>query len=237
MKKKVLSVALVLALAAIMVSATLAYFTAEDKATNTFTIGSVGIEIYENNLPTGNDAIPFGKLVPVVKDIPSDDQNYIPKSVTVLSNGDSDAYIRTHLAIPTALVEYLILEVNTTDWTWRFETTFTDAAGVEYTVQTYDYNAEVAPAAFTKELLKGVYLDSQVDLKEDANGNLVFIKRTQGVETHNSGFVAHTKNSNGTYSSVTVNLMVASQAIQAQGFDNVTTALDTGFGVNTNPWS
>ena len=40
MKKKVLTVALVVALIAIMVSGTLAYFTDNDEVTNTFTIGS-----------------------------------------------------------------------------------------------------------------------------------------------------------------------------------------------------
>ena len=48
MKKKILTVSLVVALIAIMVSGTLAYFTAEDEVTNTFTIGSVIIEVVED---------------------------------------------------------------------------------------------------------------------------------------------------------------------------------------------
>ena len=60
MKKKVLAIALAVAVVAIMVGGTLAYFTAEDAVTNTFTIGSVLIELYENGTPTDEvDAIYF----------------------------------------------------------------------------------------------------------------------------------------------------------------------------------
>ena len=47
MKKKILSVALVVAVLAIVVGGTLAYFTDDDKVTNTFTFGSVLIDIIE----------------------------------------------------------------------------------------------------------------------------------------------------------------------------------------------
>ena len=57
MKKKVLSVALVVAMIAIMVSGTLAYFTARDDVTNTFTVGSVEIEIYENGEAVGRHVV------------------------------------------------------------------------------------------------------------------------------------------------------------------------------------
>ena len=93
------------------------------------------------------------------------------------------------------------------------------------------------PNGFTSELLQGVYLKSDVDLSENADGNLVFVKKTNGEITHNSGFVAHTKNADGTYTSASVNILVASEAIQEQGFENgATNALNSGFGTNTNPW-
>lgn len=49
MKKKVLSIFLVVALVAIAAVGTLAYFTDEDDATNTFTVGNVDIELTEPN--------------------------------------------------------------------------------------------------------------------------------------------------------------------------------------------
>ena len=236
MKKKVLTVALVVALIAIMVSGTLAYFTDNDEVTNTFTIGSVKIEIYENDNATTSDTISFGKLTPVVKETPSEDVSYIDKVVDVKNIGANDAYIRTHIAIPTDLINYLQLDVTTTGWNYIGSTT-ASVGGVNYTVFTYDHTAAVAPNGFTSELLQGVYLKSDVDLAENADGNLVFVKKTNGQITHNSDYVAHTKNTDGTYTSASVNILVASEAIQAQGFENgATNALNSGFEADTNPW-
>lgn len=234
MKKKVLAISLAMALIAIMVSGTLAYFTDNDEVTNTFTIGSVLIEIFENNEETTSDTIKFDKpLTPVVKTTPSEDESYIHKAVKVKNTGLNAAYIRTHLAIPTKLFGYLVLDLNTADgWTQVGTATVTG----DYTVYTYDFANKVEPNTFTPDLLKGVYLASDVDLEEDANGSLWFVKKTSDEITHRSGFMAHQKTATG-YTSTTVSVLVTSQAIQAQGFERgATNALDTGFGANTNPW-
>ncbi len=236
MKKKVLAIALAVVLIAIMVSGTLAYFTAEDEVENTFTIGSVKIEIYENDKATTSDTISFGKLTPVVKETPSEDESYIEKVVDVKNIGANDAYIRTHIALPTALIDYLQLDVTTDGWSYIGSTTAT-VGTTDYTVFTYDHTAAVSPNGFTSELLQGVYLKSDVDLAENADGNLVFVKKTEGEITHNSGFVAHTKNADGSYTSAKVNILVASQAIQTKGFTaGATNALNSGFGTD-NPWA
>jgi predicted ribosomally synthesized peptide with SipW-like signal peptide len=224
---------LAVALLAIVVSGTLAYFTDTDEVTNTFTVGSVLIEIYENEKATDSDTIEFvERLTPVVNADPSQDESYITKAVKVQNTGLNAAYIRTCLAIPTNLVGYLELDVST-DWVKVAEATGTKD-GIAYTVYIYDYSAEVAPNAFTPDLLKGVYLASDVDLEADSNGSLWFVKKTNGEITDRSGFLAHTKTANG-YTSNTVNVLVASQAIQAQGFADATTALNTGFP--QNPWA
>lgn len=237
MKKKILVIALAIAVIAMMVGGSLAYFTAEDEVNNTFTIGSVKIEIYENDEPTPDAENPLGTLVPVVDMTnPSGDESYIDKVVDVKNTGANAAYIRTHIAVPTALVPYLYLDLDVTGWAPLGETTTADPAG--YTVYSFDYLSEVAPNDFTTELLKGVYLGSNVDLEADANGDLVFILRDlqTGEKIHDSGFVAHTNNGNGTYTSTTVNILVASQAIQTAGFSDAQSALASGFGVGTNPW-
>lgn len=234
MKKKILSIALVVALIAIMVGGTLAYFSDADEVTNTFTVGSVKIEIFENNEATTSDTIAFTKpLTPVVNSDPSQDESYIHKAVKVQNTGLNAAYIRTHLAIPTKLVGYLVLDLNTADgWSQVGTATVTG----DYTVYTYDYASAVESGNFTPDLLKGVYLASDVDLEEDVNGNLWFVKKTAGEITHRSDFMAHEKTASG-YVSTTVNVLVASQAIQAQGFnEGATSALNTGFGTGTNPW-
>ena len=242
MKKKVLTVALVVALIAIMVSGTLAYFTDSDEVANTFTIGSVKIEIYENDEATTSDTISFGKLSPIVNTTaPSDDANYKNKVVDVKNTGANDAYIRTHIAVPTALIDYLQLDVTTDGWAYNGTLAGSSTAtvnGVAYTVYTYDHVAAVAPNGFTSGLLQGVYLKSNVDMEEDASGNLVFILRDgNGNKIASSGFVAHTKNNDGSYASATINILIAAQAIQTEGFTSgATAALNSGFGTNTNPW-
>lgn len=244
MKKKLLAIALAVALIAIMVSGTLAYFTAEDEVTNTFTIGSVDIEIYENGQETASTVVSFTEaLVPIVDtETPSEDPGYAAKAVKVKSTGENAAFIRTHLAIPTALVDYLVLDVDTeSGWTKVATTTATveeNGTNVSYTVYTYDYNTAVAPDGYTAELLKGVYLDPAVDIKDNPatdSGDLEFCKPNSTGGYTFSGFVAHSKTSDG-YTSSTVSIRVYSQAIQSQGFSNATTALNSGFGANTNPW-
>lgn len=239
MKKKVLSVALVVALVAVMVSGTLAYFTAEDEVTNTFTVGSVMIEIFENDNPTPEDTMTFGNLVPVVNMTdPAADANYIAKAVEVKNTGTNDAYIRTHIAIPTQLVGYLYLDLNTTGWTRQTDSTAT-VDGVEYTVFTYDYDTSVTSGEFTDALLKGVYLTGEADLKDNpdtASKDLEFCKPDGKGGYIFSGFAAHSKTDAG-YTSNKVDVLVASEAIQADGFANgATAALNAGFGAVTNPW-
>ncbi len=241
MKKKALSVALVFTLIAIMVGSSLAYFTDADQVSNTFTIGSVLIDIWENNAPTDDEVVEFkDPLLPVV-DLQNvaQDPGYAAKVVKVENTGSNDAYVRVHIAIPTQLVGYLYLDLNETGWIRQPDTTATKD-GVDYTVFTYDHEAAVSPDAFTGELLKGAYLGSNVDIKDNpdtAAGDLEFCTpNTDGTYTF-SGYVAHNKVTEG-YTSNTVNILVAAQAIQTQSFETVgaTSALNSGFGAGTNPW-
>ena len=167
---------------------------------------------------------------------PATDPSYVDKVVDVKNTGLNDAYIRTHIALPTALVNYVVLDYGTlTGWVEQASSTAT-VGGVDYTVYTFDHTDAVTANNFTAELLKGVYLASNVDLEEDANGDLQFILRdANGNKIAESGFVAHTNMGNGNYTSANVNVLVASQAIQADGFADATTALNSGFA--SNPWA
>ena len=246
MKKKILTLALVIALLAIVVGGSLAYFTAEDEVTNTFTIGSVSIEVYENNLPTADDVNPIDEpLVPVVNmTAPSTDDGYIEKAVKVLNDGLNDAYVRTHIAIPQALVGYLSLDLNLSDEGWKLvnitENVTNPEDDIVYTVYTYDYQVAVKPNTYTPDVLKGVYLNAIVDIKDNPatdSADLEFCVPGENGSYNFSGFVAHNKVDGG-YSTNIVNILVASQAIQAQGFTNgATNALNSGFGADTNPWA
>ena len=98
MKKKILSIALVVAMVAVIAAGSLAYFTDTEKADNTFTVGKVDITLNEKNA----DGTPFTqdqKLYPGTKT-----QNNIPKIVTVTNNqGSEDAYMWAEIWIPSAL--------------------------------------------------------------------------------------------------------------------------------------
>ena len=68
MKKRIVTIALVVALVAIAAVGTLAYFTDTDEATNTFAVGNVKIELIEQQRGE-NGLVPFEqnkKLYPIV---------------------------------------------------------------------------------------------------------------------------------------------------------------------------
>ena len=107
MKKKILSIALVVCIAITAIAgATLAYLTDTDQDTNTFTVGNVQIEQYEKDR-NGND-YEDQKLYPIVNDSKDDNgyhmgANYVDKIITVENTGTEAAFIRTHIAFPSAL--------------------------------------------------------------------------------------------------------------------------------------
>ena len=57
MKKKIVTLCLAAALAVTAIGGTLAYFTAEDEATNTFTVGDIDITLTETNVDEDGQAI------------------------------------------------------------------------------------------------------------------------------------------------------------------------------------
>lgn len=102
MKKKILAIALVVAMLAVaIVSASLAYFTDEDYATNTFTVGEVDIDLQEDfgddDNAADNESITekhnFYPNVPVNKDV----------WVVNTSETGNSAYVRVHVAFPVEL--------------------------------------------------------------------------------------------------------------------------------------
>lgn len=231
-KKKVLVICLVIALLAIaVVGGSLAWFSDEDQITNAFTVGSIKIEQNEkqHDEETGEleDFEQDQTLLPVANTAnPAADNNFIEKIVTVSNTGKNAAYIRTHIAVPTALVDILHLDLFTAS-KWAED----DVIGtgtvvvdeVEYTVFSYYYTEALEAGADTDVLLEGVWLDSAVDIKENPE------------EENQLQFC--TANEDGTYTfydyDVTgkVNVLVLTQACQADGFEGYTIqeALDMVF--------
>lgn len=88
MRKKILTLCLVTCLAAMAIAGgTLAYFTAEDTADNVFTMKGIKVEINE-------EFEQESELIPGLD---------INKDIWVTNTGDSDAYVRVHIAIPAVL--------------------------------------------------------------------------------------------------------------------------------------
>ena len=213
MKKKVLSIALVMALFAIMVGGTLAYFTAEDEVTNTFTIGSVKIEVVED----------FDKpeaMIPVVTPDESD-PNYINKDARVQNTGDNDAYVQMYVAIPKALDDVkAFVVVPAQEGSWEDVPVSVGTAvidGIIHNVYRYRYDSILAPGEETPNAITAAYFAPQLDYDHDTGK---FVMNGVTIADYTPGEV--------------INIYGAAQAIQAAGFDGYEKALNN---FTTHPWA
>lgn len=214
MKKKILSLALVVALIAIVVGGSLAYFTDNDQVTNTFTIGSVKIDIEENFESPKT-------MVPVVK-ADETDPNYITKEACVKNTGDNNAYVQMFVAIPKALDDvgaFIVVDSNNGDWSDRVllddDVTI---EGVLCNVYMYRYLGELDAGAATSEVIKAAYLAPQLDY-----------------DNENNRFVMDGVTIDGYIPGEEIDIYVAAQAIQSDGFADYDVALNSGF--TTHPWT
>ena len=229
MKKKILTLCLVVALAATaVIGGTLAYFSDTDAQKNTFTTGNVAIDLWEDF--GDNDANGIEHLVPAVGSAQDGTlKNGIEKEVYVTNDGSEDAYVRVHIAIPTVLDDgnpnfdagKNVLHFNynakyavdgkwnwsdsadgTTGSDWNFYTTTID--GKSYNVYVVTYETALEKNASTEDAMAQVYLDSKV-----TNEDITRIKAQLGDNWY---------------------IYVAAEGAQAEGFENAYDALNTAFG-------
>ena len=252
MKKKLVVFSLVLALVAIAVGGTLAYFMDDDEVTNTFTIGSVEIEQIEqqrkvdaNGNPT-EELEPFvndKQLIPVISDAAAkSDVNFQDKIVSVRNIGKNDAYVQVFVAVPEVLAEAKVLFVQAGDQDgWEAPAivdTVAESAIIEgststamYRIYKYVYSTALLAKAegqteypVTTPAIDGVYISQKadMDITYKADGT---IEKAEFVMngTAVTGFDATQK----------INVYVATQAIQARGFADAKAAL-ANFGAH--PW-
>ena len=103
MKKKIIALCLIVALAATaVIGGTLAYFTDTDSAKNTFTVGGVSIQLIEQQT-SENGLVDFVQEKPLVPG-KSNDGNAQSKIVTVKNTGENDAWVWVDMLIPSALL-------------------------------------------------------------------------------------------------------------------------------------
>ena len=172
-------------------------------------------------------------------------RNYVDKIVSVTNTGSSNAYVRTLLAFPTkgydsgelAFDEWLhwnyISDTDTTPnngWMWG-----TEENGVEWPNNTKDWNAfynveingeeytvyiatnedALAPGKTTAPTLVGMFLDAAVD-NELVDGKINYYVTKNG-KKFDLGDISK------------LEVLVLSQAVQADGFDTAWEAFDAAF--------
>jgi len=233
MKRKIIALCVVVAMLAVaIIGGTLAYFTDTDEAVNVMTMGNVKIEQIEQQRDENGNLEDFeqGKPVfPAVGAIAWDDngvdvngaeykvfddglKNVIDKIVTVKNTGKSDAYVRTIIALeaPDYDAKNLIHINYNSAGLEKTNWTPIDIDGVNYVYSVFTYNNALVPNEISAPSLMQVFLDSKAT--------------NEDVEPYGD----------------TWDILVLSQAIQAEGFGNAKTALDEGFGVadgaNVTTW-
>lgn len=246
-KRKLLLVAMALSMVAILaVGGTLAYFTAEDEATNVFTMGYVDIDLQEDYEESD--------LVPGLD---------INKDVWVVNTGDNDTYVRVHIAIPAAMDDgnpSFNATKNFLHWNfpmdsmaagkWSFVPVMTDEVGYKgngegnwnyyettidgepYAVYVATYRTALKAGDKTEIILDKVYLDATVNAvpNRDEAGKVVSVtyKDTKGNEIT---LTAEEIND--------IKVKVWAEATQTETFKDAYEALNTAFGVPGayNPWA
>ncbi len=241
MKKKIALVSVAVALIAIaVVGGTLAWFNDTDEVTNVFTVGSIDIE--QNEVFDENTAV----LMPVVGTDPTDaDDNYIQKTVTVENVGKNPAYVQTYVAVPAVLDNNGVLKLydaNAAANGWTKLDGDVNTAGVQpvatgititgetltYNVYLYRYNGTLIKGAETDACLEYVYIDSATDLNtydtdNDGDTDTAYFVTANGTEITEFNAAGQ------------LNVYVATQGTQAEGFDNATEALTATFA--NHPWA
>ena len=246
-KKLLLGATAIALTAAVSIGGTLAYLTDEDEDVNVMTLGEVQIDQIEQERVDDDAAQTELKdfeqnkpLLPAVypKDtyigwapsdewiVPGDEAwkvledntNVIDKFVTVTNTGKSDAYIRTIIAFEedSSLIHYVYNGPNITEgptWVWEENVGTFEKDGVTYSLYVATYTEPVEPGETTIPSLKQIYMDRTATNEYCA----------QFGETYD--------------------ILVFSQAVQADGFDSIIAgpeaALDEAFGTissTSNPW-
>ena len=244
-KKKLITLLLVLALAfASMVGGTLAYFTDDEDAVNTFTYGNIDIELQEKGVNAAGQVVDFAELTVAEKELmPSTGKdadgniiNAVKKEVYVENHGDNDAFVRVHIAIPQILdngydtfdasknllhFNYEKDSVGKGLWNWSTanEGTTAEDGWNFYTAEIEGiwYNVYVVTYETALAGKDGENVDKTVNAIHQ-----VYLEATATQE--DMAEVAKTLGTDW-------NIVVVAEAAQAQGFADAYTALNTAFGV------
>jgi len=176
MKKQSIIMSVLAIAIALSFLGTLAYFTAEEDATNKITMGNVAITLSDKT-QSGEGYIPFPEEG--LAAMPGDE---ISKSVYVENSGDNDIWVRIKLtpSLTPAIEGYASLI------TW-------DANIINFSQSGnwYYYNAKVTPGGITTNLIEKVMFD--VDMGNDFQDAVFELKvEAEAVQAENNGTTALT---------------------------------------------
>ena len=240
MKRRIIGISLLVALLATAITGgTLAYLTDTDNAENTMVLGNVKIEQNEwerdadGNLvaftqekdlyPAVNPSMQWGEALDLEAQLGANggeqkmfvEPNAVDKLITVKNTGHNDIYVRTLVALERGSVTLErfdeILGINYYGAGWNIASVVdTTIDGVNYQVLEFVFkgrngeNGVLAAGDITQPSLVQVYLDAI-----STNDDCAAIDGT----------------GNGYY-----DILALSQAVQAEGWSDSMTALDTAFG-------
>lgn len=255
MKKRIVTIALVVALVAIAAVGTLAYFTDTDNATNTFTVGNVSIDLIEQQRGE-NGLVPFEqnkKLYPIVGSAQGEKdeygmptaKNYVDKMVTIQNTGSEKAYIRAYFAIPSALDDGYetfnaglnVLHFNFGNKVENGVVTSTEGAEwiwthgnkwnyFETTIDGIKYNVYFA------DYYQAV--DAGATTEQLVQG--VYLDKTFDIKDGKCYAFGKEVTLDDGWSWRSVSCPVFAVACQAEGFDSAAAAIEAAFGAQYNPW-
>jgi len=221
MKKIFALVACLSLVASLAVGGSIAYLQSTDSAVNVMTLGNVEIEQHEQERGENEVLQAFSQGKPAYpavgpiawrdsgivinnaeyKVFTDDLKNVVDKIVTVENTGKSDAFVRTIIALeaPDYDAKNLIHVNINTEGLTWTEWAAADIDGAQYVYSVFTYDEALAPKEISAPSLLQVFLDSA---------------------TTNEDVAAYGD---------TWDILVLSQAVQAQGFENAASALDTAF--------
>ena len=256
MKKKIIALCLIVALAATaVIGGTLAYFTDTDNATNTFTAGGVKIALVEQQRGEKDGEktlVPFENnknLMPIVGSAQGEKEivdgvemptaeNYVDKIISIKNTGVSDAYVRVFVAVPTALQNGQTPNAPRYDVLhWNFngdsceDGEWTDEIVVANPILIGDVEYKIYSRTYTTALAKDemTATPAYIGFYLDQSVDM----NDQGQYTVDFGTGREVINYD---LSQGVEIPVFAQAIQADGFDSAAAAFAAS-GLPSNPWA
>ena len=257
MKKKILALCLVVALAVTaVVGGTLAYFTDTDEATNTFTAGGVKIDLIEQERDGKGGLQDFTQdkvLMPIVGSAQGEKdalgqpvaKNYVDKMVTIQNTGKSGAYVRAYFAIPSDLDDgYETFNAGANILHFNFGNVKTDngfvsTEGVQWK-WTHDGKWNYFETTIDGVAYNVYYADYYQVLPAGATTEQfvsgVYLDKNVNMDAEGNYIDSRFPNADLSILEGNVNCPVYAVAVQADGFKNADEAVTAAFGANFNPF-